>query len=98
MRDGSGLAAPKRDMVRNARIPDRAQEDCIVVSDPVETILGHHSTGLLIIGAAPRKLFPLKFNSGFSRRRVDYPDSFRDDLCTDSISWNCSNSISLHFN
>src|SRR5262249_44605989 len=67
---------PKRNMIRNGRKADCSQENRIVVPELMQTVLGHHSSGLLIELAAPRKLIPLQTKTVFSGRRLQHTDPF----------------------
>src|SRR3984885_10634212 len=84
-------------MIRDAREPNGTEEDRIMMPDLVETLFWHHSAGFLVESAAPGKLLPLKLNAGFAGRRIDDPNSFRDNLLTNFVSRNHRNSKFLHF-
>src|ERR1700753_1444431 len=84
-------------MIGHSRESDSAQKNRVMMADLMEPVFRHHSPGLLIVAATPRKLFPFKLDASFAGSRVDYPNSFRYHLLTNSVSLNDRNSIFLHF-
>src|ERR1700738_5100088 len=84
-------------MIRNTRKSNGAQKNGVMMTDQVEPLFGHHSTLFLVIRATPGECFPFKLDTGFSGRRVNHPNPFRDHLLTNSVTRNRRNSIFLHF-
>src|ERR1700722_17374687 len=84
-------------MIRDPWEPDCAEKNCVVMSDLVETIFGHHPASFVVVRATPGELLPLKMNASFSGRRIDHPNPFGHNFLANPVSRDHRNSISLHF-
>src|SRR6185437_15752271 len=80
--------APERDMVGNAGISDRAEEDPLRALDLLEPILRHHRADLGIALAAPIVFAPAELEPEASARRFEYAHALRHHFLADPVPRN----------
>src|ERR1700721_2395317 len=74
----------------------RPQKKCLVALEFFQTVFWHHSSGLLIELAAPRKLIPLETEPMFSTRRFQDTDTFRNNFLPNAVAGNSGDTITFH--
>src|SRR4051812_34865711 len=87
---------PQRDVIGNAGESNRAEEDCVVLADPVEPVARHHLAVLLVMLAAPGKAVPLELHAELPPSRLEHADSLGHDLVANPVSWNHRDPVALH--
>src|SRR5215211_3370090 len=83
-------------MVRHGRKADCAQENRVVVADPLQTVFRHHPPVLEEILATPGKLLPLQPKAVSARGCVEHAHPLGDHLLANAISWDHRDLEALH--
>ena len=89
--------SPERNVIGNARKPDRAQKDRIVIADALEPVLGHHRAGRGEALAAPSERLPLEAQAASLCGRVDDADSLRHDFLADAVPGDHRDLVAFHY-
>ena len=87
---------PRRDVIGDARVADRAEVDRVELLDDGEPVLVHHPAGLQVVVAAPGQLGELAAEVALFRRHVENAHPGRNDFLADAVAGNDCNAISLH--
>src|SRR4029077_16665575 len=85
--DGYQLA-PERDVVRHARITDRAQTDRVVGTELIESIRGHHATRLQVGLTTPIEVFPRKRQVKTAPGGLQHPQALGHHFTSNPVALN----------
>src|SRR5216683_1567452 len=80
--------APKRNVIGDAGMPDRAEEGSVERAELLETVGGHHAAGLEVCFAAPIELLPAALETKAASGGFDDTNAFRNDFLTDTVAGN----------
>src|SRR5258706_8971184 len=84
-------------MVRDLRMPGRAEQDGIVLPDQVPAIRGHHATVPFVVLAAPVEVVNREPEAPLARRDgVEHLDAGRDHLGADAVARDGRDRVGLH--
>src|SRR6185369_4388865 len=73
-----------------------AEEDRVVMANPLEPILGHHAARLRVVLAAPGKLVPLEGDAEALAGRLQHANAFGHHLLADAVSGDDRDAVLLH--
>src|SRR6266567_2414454 len=83
-------------MIGNARVPHGAQEDRIEWPQLLDTVCGHHLSGLSISFATPIECVPVETESKALSCRFQHSNAFRHDFFSDAIACDDRDIKSFH--
>jgi menaquinone-dependent protoporphyrinogen IX oxidase len=89
---------PQSNVVWNIRITSRTKQDGIFRAQWIKTILGHHHAVLAVVITAPIKVLKLKSHLRmFLAQGVEHLLAFGNNFFTNSVTWNGSDLVRLHW-
>jgi hypothetical protein len=80
--------APKGNVIRDAGVADRAEEDGVEGAELLEAVGGHHPAGVQVRFAAPIKFLPAALETKAAAGGFEDANAFRNDFLTDTVAGN----------
>src|SRR5262249_2654947 len=88
--------AVQRDVVLQARIADRAEEDRVERTQPIERIAGHHLPAREVVLGAPRERLPGEPHTRALARGLEHAYGRGDHFGADAVTGNHCDTVVIH--